>query len=108
MSPVTKNGWYASLCALLVPSLNETVRPEPTVVVANMAGFSSEGADMLVNEADVKFPTGCAGAAATSLLPPQAASSDEVARPPSGSIGAPTRSFRALRREGSSCSAMFL
>jgi hypothetical protein len=61
---------------------------------------------MLVKAAELKFATGAADAAARPSLPPHAVSIEAVARPPSGSIGAPTMSFRALRREKSSGSAM--
>lgn len=83
---------------------------EPTVVFAIAAGSASVGAAMLLNVAVVNAAVD-AGAdafvAALLSLPPHAVASSEAAvAPPSGSIGAPARILRALRRERSSGSAM--
>jgi hypothetical protein len=98
------------LYARLLPSLKFTVIVEATVVLAIAFGSASVGAAMPVNVAVVKAAVGAgavAGVAALLSLPPHAvASSEAVAAPPSGSIGAPARILRALRRERSSRCAM--
>lgn len=53
MSPVTKNGRYASLKLRDEPSENDTDSVEPTVVVAIAAALSSVGAAIAENVADV-------------------------------------------------------
>src|SRR5258708_6981329 len=99
VSPVTKNGWYASLNVRLLPSLSCTESVEPTVVFAIAAGSASVGAAMPLNAAETKLATGLTGVATSSSPPPpHAVSIDAVARPPNGSIRAPARDFRALRR----------
>jgi len=77
-------------------SLIVTVRVEPTVVVAIAAGSARLGAGVEPNFAETKP----ADPATAGYAPPNAASSEAAAVPPSGSIGAPARSFIAWRREG--------
>ncbi|MNL16404.1 hypothetical protein D3C87_1374440 [compost metagenome] len=88
-----------------------TLSDEPTVVVDIAAGSASVGAAMPVNSAEANVAGVAPGVAgvpgvAASLSPPQPASRETEPRP-SGSIGAPARSFRALRRDALSLSNIF-
>lgn len=95
MSPVTKNGRYASLKLRAEPSENDTDSVEPTVVVAIAAALSSVGAAIAENVADVYAAATGAGVDAGLSSPPQPVSRAGSARPERGSIGAPARIFRA-------------